>query len=407
MSVVQTIGTRTSVAPIGKLSLGELDTLRLMLRGSSVIDWFRLHFEGYEEVDAFLRVNGLEPYDKMDQDRLSDLHQRAVFYLSEYLGYRYIPEQVQFVDDARRLFLMASGKFQRKVRLYACLALKVIHILNYQEGHELLSRLPLSSAEVSILVRAKVERVMRGLLERGFPIASFAGNTKTHSSILSKLLAKKDSQVAPVLDKLRFRIVTERIEDIPPLMCALGQELLPFNYLMPSRSDNTLLDIDRILTRSGNMAAIKTRSSTAAIANESPDLSLGEQRNEFSGPSYRVVSFVSDVPVRVDGVVALQGKVVEKLGRVVFGPVEFQIVDKVSAVENESGENRHTLYKARQRVRVKERLERGKLKTTVSLAEMVGDDEWSNLVSEETMVTHQGESEELGAEDIDVQSDSD
>lgn len=374
MGVVQTIGTRTSVTPIGRLSIGELDILRLMLRGSSVVDWFRLHFEGYEDVDAFLRVNEFEPSDKTDQERLSDLHRRSVRYLSEYLNYRRVPEQVEFVDDVRHLFLMASGKYKRRVRLFACMTLKVMHILNYQEGHELLSRLPFSSAEVSLLVRSKVERVMRGLLERGFPIVSFAGNTKTNDSIVSKLLAKKESQVALVLDKLRFRIVTERIEDIPSLMCAMGQELMPFNYLMPSKSDNTLLDIDRLLTRAGNVSAIQTRPS-ASMANEPPDASLGERRNEFSGPSYRVVSFVSDVPVRIDRVVPLEGGVVETLGRVVFGAVEFQIVDQASAEENESGENRHTLYKARQRTRVKERLERGKRNKQVDLVSVESEDE--------------------------------
>ena len=360
MGVVQTIGIRTSAAPIGRLSPGEIDLVRLMLRGSSVVDWFRLNFESYEEVDAFLRVNEFEPTNKDDQERLSDLHQRAVVYLTDHLGYRRLPESVRMVDDVRRLFLLASGRHKRKIRLFSCMILKVMHIINYQEGHELLSRLPVSSAEVSILVRAKVERVIRGFLERGFPIVSFAGNAKTNASILSKLLAKKDSQAARVLDKLRFRIIMERMEDIPPLMCALSQELLPFNYLMPSRSDNTLLDIDKMLMRAGNVATLQNKVAPAPLANEPPDFGVGERRNEFSGPSYRVVSFVSDVPVRIDRVMPLEGGVVEKLGRVVFGSVELQIVDKASSEENESGENRHDLYKARQRSRVKERLERGK-----------------------------------------------
>ena len=43
----------------------------------------------------------------------------------------------------------------------------------------------------------------------------------------------------------------------------------------------------------------------------------------------------------------------------VFGVVEFQLVDKVTAQKNEAGDNRHALYKARQRQRVK-RLEAGR-----------------------------------------------
>lgn len=364
MGWVPTIIARANAPAIGRLGAHEIDALRLVLRGSSVVDWFRLHFERYAEVDAFLRVNEFEPDDPVDRERLDDLHERALRYLSDHLRYKNIPEPVLRADDVRTLFLLASERYKRKVRMFACMTLKVMHIINYQEGHELLSRLPVSGAEVSILLRAKVERVVRGLLERRYPVVAFAGNTKTNDSILSKLLAKKDTQAARVLDKLRFRLVTERVEDIPPLMCTLIEELMPFNYLIPGQSDNSLFDLDRLLARAGNAAALRAASAEGEGAlwmNEPPETKLGAHRkNEFSGPSYRVVSFVSEVPVRIDRVLPLEGSALERLGRNVFGTVEFQMVDRASAERNESGENRHALYKQRQRLRVKERLERGK-----------------------------------------------
>ncbi|MEL6188641.1 MAG: TIGR04552 family protein, partial [Myxococcota bacterium] len=261
--------------------------------------------------------------------------------------------------DVRRLFLLASERQKRKLRMQACMTLKVMHIVNYQEGHELLSRLPFSGAEVSILLRAKVERVVRGLLERKFPVVDFAGNSKTNDSILSKLLAIKDTQAARVLDKLRFRLVVDRTEDIPSLVMTLLDELVPFNYVVPNQSSNTLLEFDRLLQRAGNVDVTRVDKGSGLV-NEAPENGLGNPQNEFSGPSYRVVSFVSEVPVRVDPVLPLEGRTVERLGRLVFGTVELQIVDQVSSERNESGENRHALYKARQRSRVKERLERGK-----------------------------------------------
>jgi uncharacterized protein (TIGR04552 family) len=82
--------------------------------------------------------------------------------------------------------------------------------------------------------------------------------------------------------------------------------------------------------------------------------------NEFSGPGYRVINFVTDMPVRVDDFVCR----VSDPGNTEFGPIafvltEFQIVDAKTAHDNEVGENSHDKYKERQHARVKSRLLRG------------------------------------------------
>ncbi len=341
--------------PLGALGLADLDVLRLVLRGSSVVDWFRLHMEAPEDVDGLLRVNELDPSDPLDRDRLLDLRDRALAYLEQHLRYRRIADAAK--DAAPRdLFLLASGKGRRRDRLSACMLLKVMHILNYQDGHELLSRLPMSAAEVGILLRAKVERMVRGLLNRRFPVVDFAGNTKTNDSVLSKLLAKRDTQATKVFDKLRFRLITERIEDIPCLLRELTRELMPFNYLVPGQSDNSLLDLELLLQRAGNVAGF----GRGADVNEPPESPRIGPKNEFSGPTYRVVSFVTEVPVRIDRAIPLEDQTFDRLGRVVFGTVEFQIADVVSHEVNESGDNRHALYKGRQRSRVRQRLQRAR-----------------------------------------------
>jgi uncharacterized protein (TIGR04552 family) len=235
------------------------------------------------------------------------------------------------------------------------MTLKVMHIIHHLEGYELLFVLPLSDAELHVLLQGKIERCVRGLIERNFPLVEFSGNRKAENSVLSKLLAKKETQSAQVFDRLRFRFIVERREEIPSLLLALTRELLPFNYLVPGQAFNSLVDIDRMLVRAGNMVATR---STEDL-NEPPVTDLDQKRNEFSGPDYRVVNFVSDVPLRIDRVLPHQPSFLE-LGPVVFGAVEFQIVDRVTAAQNESGENRHALYKARQRSMVKQRLERGK-----------------------------------------------
>lgn len=360
MVSVPTVHPDGGAVPLGRFGMQEIDALRLLLRGGSVVDWYRVHFTDQNEVRAFLRVNELDPDSSGDRARLADLHARAVEYLSDHLGYR-VPEVIREADPID-LFAFASGKGRRAYRLHACLALKVMHILHHVEAHELLSMLPISHAEVGVLLHAKVERVVRGLLERRFPIVDFSGSTKSFYSTVSKLLAKKETQAAQVFDRLRFRLVVERLEDIPPLLVALMRELIPFNYIVPSQSENTLINADDMMIRSGNLAAIRV-DKDASMLNESEPVERKEgPRNEFSGRDFRIVNFVAQVPIRVDRVVPFQSRRLMGLGPIVFGTVELQVVDRATSLRNETGQNRHTLYKRRQLARVRERLERGKRK---------------------------------------------
>ncbi len=358
-STVGALHPSAGPTPLGRFVPSDLDILRLILRGSSVVDWVQLHFESVEEIIAFIRVNGFDPDDPADRQRLEDLRKRAFDYLRDHLKYRRIPERV-LTGDTIALLNFASGKGRRAYRFYACMALKVMHILHYTEAHELLSMLPISNAELAVLLRGKVERVVRGLVERGFGLVDFSGNAKTAESVVTKLLAKKETQSAQVFDKLRFRFVLKRIEDVPILILALTRELLPFNYVVPNQSDNSLVDLDRMLIRAGNLMVIRMNESQTAELNEPGDSLASEQTNEFSGPSYRVAHFITEVPIRIDHVIPFSGPRLSGLGPVVFGTVEFQVVDEATARTNESGENRHSLYKARQIARVRERLERGK-----------------------------------------------
>jgi uncharacterized protein (TIGR04552 family) len=348
------------VVPLGRLTHQEIDAIRLLLHGSSVVDWVRFHLVDQSEIDAFIRVNELSPDDAGDLSRIAELMGKAVTYLTEHLRYR-IPEAIVSADF-RELFRLAAAQGRRAHRLHACMILKVMHILHYMEAHELLSMLPISNAELAVLLTAKVERTVRGLLERGFPIVEFSGSTKATYSVLSKLLAKKNTQAAQLFDKVRFRIIAQRREDIPPLLVAILRELAPMNYIVPNQSENTLVDLDSMLVRAGNLVAIRAKKNQDAELNEETDPNIANlKKNEFSGPDYKIVNFVAEVPIRVDAIVAFDPHSrLYGLGRVVFGTIEFQVVDQVTSRSNETGENKHSAYKRRQLLEVKKRLERGK-----------------------------------------------
>src|SRR4051794_23730910 len=80
--------------------LSDLEAMRLLLQGGSVIDWHRLAFSDAAEVDRFLRVNEFDPSRAPDMERLEELREEAVEYLTRNFGYR-IPEEVAADMPAR------------------------------------------------------------------------------------------------------------------------------------------------------------------------------------------------------------------------------------------------------------------------------------------------------------------
>jgi uncharacterized protein (TIGR04552 family) len=182
-----------------------------------------------------------------------------------------------------------------------------------------------------------------------------AGNVKTRASLVTKLLAKRETVAAQVFDRVRYRIITQKREQIAPVLLKLTEELFPFNYAVPGQTQNTLVRFRRIV--GGHP---KAEELVAAL--QSPlDLEAEEMRpfNEFSAKDYRVLNFVVDLPVRVDELLPEEEGLSEDLGRVVFSLVEFQILDAATHARNEKGESAHHRYKRRQLKNVLRRLSRG------------------------------------------------
>jgi uncharacterized protein (TIGR04562 family) len=87
-------------------------------------------------------------------------------------------------------------------------------------------------------------------------------------------------------------------------------------------------------------------------------LTLGD--NRFSAPNYRVIHFVTDIPVRVpDHLVDLLPDGSDNLGPIIYMLCEFQILDAESDADNEAGDASHDAYKQRQREAVFRRLRLG------------------------------------------------
>jgi uncharacterized protein (TIGR04552 family) len=336
-------------------TLADLTAIRNLLRGGSVIDWHRLHFTEREEVDRFLRVNEMDPSSADDQRRLADLRELAVEYLERHLNF-HIPEELVSGVPPRDLLLIASQKGKR--RTYACIVLKVMHVLHHLAGRELLTKLPVAADQLFHLVEEKVLRTVEEIKGVGCQVVEFEWSRKHADSLITKLLAKKESIAADVYDNLRFRMITNNEEQLVFVLRELVQRLVPFNYVIPGQSVNDIIKIRETLARSPALQRFlpEITDLAAVAADKKPTVA-----NEFSGPGYRVINFVADLPVRIDKYLcrAPDDPLFAENGTVVFVLTEFQIIDARTAENNERGENSHDKYKERQFARVKARLMHG------------------------------------------------
>jgi uncharacterized protein (TIGR04552 family) len=344
---------REPLLRVDELTLEDLEAVRLMLRGSSVIDWYQLHFRDQNDVDRFLRVNEFDPAAPEDMERLEDLRLDAVEYLSRNFNME-LPDAVANRVPARDLFLMASRDGKQK--MWACIILKVMHIVHHLAGRELSTRLPISIDRIYRQIELKVMRVVDELRAAAYPVIEFQWSRKTQDSLITKLLAKRSTLAASIYDKLRFRMIVRTPDDLPGMLVALHRRLIPFNYVVPGATVNHLLPFRRVMEGSTSLRSMERLLQHDSMLEKQQERAASAPINEFSGKKYKIVNFVADLPVRVDSFVDDQTR---SFGNVVFVLTEFQLVDQVTALSNEQGDSNHEAYKERQHRSVRLRLMRG------------------------------------------------
>ncbi|MGH7283987.1 MAG: TIGR04552 family protein [Polyangiaceae bacterium] len=345
---------------IGEFSLADLEAVRLLLRGDSVIDWHRLNFENEQEAREFILSQEFRPTDPADRTRMEAIKNEAVSYLRRHFEFP-IPKPIERASP-EELMMIASGQGHRQ--MCACTVLKCMHIIHHLEGRELLFMLPLSDQEVFHLVEEKVYRVIGSMLAGGFPITEFVGGRKNKDSLYTKLLSKQETAAAAIYDKLRFRIVTRSYDDIFAVIQYLSKKLFPFNYSIPGQSINSMFHFKQYASKFPNLKSMLPEMQ----AGKDDDFTPSD--NHFSAESYRIVHFIVDMPVR------LSRQVLERapssawsLGPVIFVICEFQIIDRDTEAKNEHGEASHAKYKERQKKAVMRRLQLGmrEMKTPPSM----------------------------------------
>jgi uncharacterized protein (TIGR04552 family) len=350
--ILELDGTVQHTLPELRVTLSDVEALRLLLAGSSVIDWHKAAFADVDAVDRTLRLHLLDPDDRTDQRRLRYVYNEAVAYVEEFRGLR-LPPELRAPADIREVFLWASDTsgFRRR-QMLSCMILKLLHVISHMEAADLKLRADVSEYDLLELAHRRVVGCADRLRAAGVPLTAFYGSRKTRAAVIQKLLAKRDNVAATIFDKLRYRIIVPEQADLLPVLSLLTSELVPFNHVIPGESHNNLLD----------PADIEARLSPEDQAQLQPlvddPIRMDTAKNEFSGSTYRMINFIAELPVRL-APEQIPADAALVYGRVVYVMVEFQVVDAATALQNESGENAHARYKDRQWERVKARLGRG------------------------------------------------
>ncbi|UCH28303.1 MAG: TIGR04552 family protein, partial [Myxococcales bacterium] len=199
---------------LSDFTLADLEGIRVLLRGGSVVDWHRLNFADESEAEAFVRAQEVDPDNEGDAARIEQVKQSAIEYLKRHFDFP-VPKPVA-KKDIVGLLMLASSKGHRQI--CACAILKVMHIIHHLEARELLFLLPTADEEVFQWVEQKVYRVMAGALANDFPILEFIGGRKNRDSLYTKLLSKPEVSASQIYDKVRFRIVTRTAADVFPVL---------------------------------------------------------------------------------------------------------------------------------------------------------------------------------------------
>jgi len=341
---------RDRLKQLDEFTLADLEAVRLVLRGDSVVDWHRLNFEDEDEIREFIMSQEFHPDEPADRARMNAIKSEAINYLRRHFEYP-IPKPVEQAS-IEELFALAAGRGHRQT--CACTILKCMHIIHHLDGRELLFMLPMSDQEIFHLVEEKVYRVIGSMLAEGFPITEFVGGRKNKDSLYTKLLSKREAVSAQIFDKLRFRIVAREREDIFPILQYLTKKLFPFNYVIPAQSINSMFHFKRYCQKSDHLTKFLSEMQAGADEDYTPT------DNVFSADNYRVIHYVVDMPVR------LPRKLLERspnsawaLGPIVFVICEFQVIDRETEAANEQGEASHAKYKERQKKAVMRRLQLG------------------------------------------------
>jgi uncharacterized protein (TIGR04552 family) len=345
----RTLLERFSLDQGGPLEAMDVQAVRLLLSGGSVVDWRRLGFATSDTAARFLSQCGYEVDRPAEMDRFFRLRDRAAAYL-EGTFVTTLPPAIKAVQDAVDLCRIASGPDGPEQR-GACVVLKVMHVMNHLEAHELAFHLPLSSEAVLDAAAQRFDGWLAEAQAQGLPITRYDRSLRSGEGKATKLLSKPRVTAVEIFGKLRCRLVTDDHKSLLAVLVWLNRRLVPFSQVLPGESHNTLLVAQELDD------GLDSQLREPLVPWIDPNAAPASPFNPMTAPDFRMVNFVVDLPLRAadlcDETVVAQFR---DLGHLIFATLEIQLFDEATFAANQEGASSHEAYKSRQRSIVGRRL---------------------------------------------------
>lgn len=374
------------------------DSLGAIVGGASAIDVPRLRVSGMAEANEFLRCYGFDwasPSHRLD---LELIRTEALAFLEDELltepGDPAIPDEIREQRDIRKLLLWASNRNLTVLQPWSCSVLRLMHTIAH--CHSYFAQRFGDEIRQQILNRFQPHvHELSGKLSLGkgpyaIPLVHFEIKAaKPMRSVLMKLLHKVENVATDIFDYVGVRLVTHRRFDALLAVRYLRKNnVIMFANVKPSRSRNTLIDMDRVRVilelvqqkiELGEIHEDARLDSIRQLVQQEPYPKGAPTDNPHSSVAYRAIQFTCRQQIRVREPVPVEvatlltslaespvakwpevGAVQQwaKRGPEIhfFFPFEVQVMDEQSYEMSRSGLASHDVYKTRQRETVRQRV---------------------------------------------------
>lgn len=336
-----------------------------LIGGLSPLDATSLRLTDLEEAKDFLSAYGYDPDEKEDAKILHSIHRRAVVFLKDVMlrEGESLPEELLEVREngVPQLLFDASKHSSQKPRIknWCCALLKVMHVYAHLENdifhlfpEEIKSQI-LKPFKAAIMedgiqgktVLGKTSEEEHILLEK-FEVKP----TKSITSSVIKLLAKREAHALTLMDKIGVRFVTRNLFDAFRVLRYLHlNSLISFPHSLSDQVTNTIYPVslffevmDEFRTKGVNAAAEEVEQALQRkLENHNGEVPFLTKGNHFSGSDYRFMKFITRKLIKIH---------LPELGRTMrfFYPFEVQLMDYNTYLQSLQGEQSHRAYKARQ-----------------------------------------------------------
>ncbi|MBN9417693.1 MAG: TIGR04552 family protein [Candidatus Eremiobacteraeota bacterium] len=366
------------------------ETLRSFLDGVSPIDLDRLALQSRDEAYQFLVQYGYDMAIPSEHHEAWTVFRDGLDYLERVLcpaptaedravG---MPEELHQIADLTEILLLAShgGPLQP----WACALLRVMHTISHA-NHAVRSPF-YQEIQQQILERYRqhVHQDAQGKLHLGTGLLAVPlediqlREEKSRDSMILKLLHKPDNVAQGVYDRIGVKLVTPtKVDALLVLKYIRRNHLAIFANIMPGRSRNTLIDLERFrdvyesISRPGSPSTFKNNWAALQRPTE-PSGEENQHQNPHSSSSFRSIQFTCRQLIRVpnpqysalqelraalseripsEELAALLAKLSADNPEPVlrfFFPYEVQILDHENHMRTLEGESSHANYRLRQ-----------------------------------------------------------